>query len=191
MIPTTRSEYADPLSDLTIRQVTRADLPYLEWEGEYWQFREMFANLYRSTLSGRTLMWVVEDPDGELIGQAFVMLKSGERDAADGESRAYVFSFRAKEKWRNHGLGSHLMDFVEDDLRRRGYQFVTLNVSKENQGALRLYKRLGYSVTGSRPGIWSYRDPDGNVHHVNEPSWRMIKDLSIGESQQATRLDQN
>lgn len=178
MIPTTRSEDAYPLSDLTIRQVAKADLPGLEWDGEYWQFREMFADLYRNTLSGRTLMWVVVSPDGALIAQAFVMLKSGERDAADGKNRAYVFSFRVREKWRNRGLGRHLMGFVEDDLLRRGYQFVTLNVSKDNQGALRLYKRLGYKVIGSRPGIWSYRDPDGNVHHVKEPSWRMMKNLT-------------
>jgi ribosomal protein S18 acetylase RimI-like enzyme len=178
MSPTTRSEDAFQLSDLTIRQVTRADLPGLEWEGEYWKFREMFANLYRTSQSGRALMWVVVSPGGELIGQAFVMLKSGERDAADGASRAYVFSFRVKDKWRNRGIGTHLMAFVEDDLRHRGYQFVTLNVAKENQVALRLYERLGYKVISAQPGIWSYRDPDGIVHHVKEPAWRMMKKLT-------------
>ena len=180
MIPTTRSEHTFQLNDLIIRQVTRADLPGLEWEGEYWKFRQMFADLFRNSLAGRTLMWIVVSPEGELIGQAFVMLKSGERDAADGKHRAYVFSFRVKDHWRNRGLGSHLMGFVEDDLRQRGFQFVTLNVAKDNQGALRLYKRLGYQVIESRPGTWSYRDPDGVVHHVKEPSWRMMKDLSQG-----------
>jgi len=178
MSPATPSEDAFRLADLTIRQVTRADLPGLEWEGEYWKFREMFANLYRTSQSGRALMWVVVSPGGELIGQAFVMLKSGERDAADGVSRAYVFSFRVKEKWRSRGIGTHLMAFIEDDLRHRGYQFVTLNVSKENQVALRLYKRLGYKVISAQPGIWSYRDPDGVLHHVKEPSWRMMKKLT-------------
>lgn len=181
MIPTTRSEDAHQLKDLSIRQVTRADLPGLEWEGEYWKFRQMFADLYRNSLAGRTLMWVVVSPDGEQIGQAFVMLKSGEKEAADGKNRAYVFSFRVKDRWQNRGLGSHLMIFIENDLRRRGFQFVTLNVAKENLGALRLYKRLGYQVIESRPGNWSYRDPDGIIHHVKEPSWRMIKDLSEGE----------
>lgn len=165
------------LTDLAIRQVTRSDLPALEWEGEYWKFREMFADLFRNTLSGRTLMWVVVTARGELIGQAFVMLKSGERDAADGATRAYVFSFRVKDQWRNRGIGSHLMGFVEADLRQRGYQSITLNVAKDNPLALRLYTRLGYTVVGSRPGIWSYRDPDGVIHHVKEPAWRMMKNL--------------
>lgn len=177
MNQTTYSEDCINLSDLTIRQVTKSDLPGLEWEGEFWKFREMFANLYRSCLAGRALMWVVVAPEGELIGQAFVMLKSGERDAADGKSRAYVFSFRVKPAWQNRGIGTFLMRFVEDDLQQRGFKFVTLNVAKENLPALRLYKRLGYQVTGSRPGIWSFRDPDGVVHHVKEPAWRMMKSL--------------
>jgi hypothetical protein len=37
---------------------------------------------------------------------------------------------------------------------------------------------MGYEVIDSCPGIWSYRDPDGIIHHVNEPSWRMLKNLS-------------
>lgn len=174
-----RNHGAGKLSNFVIRPVTREDLPKLEWDGEYWKFRDMFANLYRNTLSGRTLMWVVahQGSGEELVGQAFVMLKSGERDAADGKSRAYVFSFRVKNAWRNQGIGSYLMCFVEKDLRRRGYEYVTLNVAKENQAAVRLYQRLGYQVTGSRPGIWSFRDPDGNLHHVKEPSWRMMKRL--------------
>lgn len=172
-----QSEHTLILSDLIIRPVTKADLPGLEWDGEYWKFREMFTSLYQNSLAGRTLMWIVVNPQGEQVGQAFVMLRSAERDAADGENRAYVFSFRVKDQWRNQGVGSYLMHFVEDDLRQRGFKYVTLNVAKDNQAALRLYQRLGYQVIDSRPGKWSFRDPNGVVHHVKEPSWRMIKQL--------------
>lgn len=180
----TRSEptgHTCQLSQLSIRPVTKADLPALEWDGEYWMYREMYADLYRNCQAGRTLMWVVVEPGGELIGQAFVMLKSGERDAADGEERAYVFSFRVKSGWRNQGIGAFLMRFIEEDLRQRGFKLVTLNVAKENQAARRLYERLGYRVTGSRPGTWSFRDPDGVLHRVKEPSWRMVKDLDAAQ----------
>ena len=163
--------------DLTIRQVREADLLALEWEGEYQKYRRMFTSLYKESLSGRTLLWVITLPDGELIGQAFVMLKSSERDAADGQNRAYLFAFRVKSSWRNHGIGQTLMRFVESDLQTRGFKFITLNVAKDNQAALRLYKRLGYRVIGSRSGNWTYRDHQGRLQHVNEPAWRMIKDL--------------
>lgn len=124
-------------------------------------------------------MWVVESPHGEMIGQAFVMLKSGEREAADGERRAYLFAFRIKPAWRNQGVGSYLMHAVEDDLRQRGFQFLTLNVAKDNPDALRLYRRLGYRIIGSRPGKWSYKDHEGRVHHEHEPAWRMMRRIAV------------
>ncbi len=174
---TVQKEHASPdVAGLNIRPVTREDLPALEWDGLFWKYRPMYARLFNNTQAGRTLMWLAEIK-GELVGQVFVMLKSGEKDAADGENRAYVFAFRVKEKWRNRGIGSCLMDFVEQDLHQRGFQFITLNVAKDNPEALRLYKRLGYKVTGSKAGIWSFKDPHGKVHRVNEPAWRMMKRL--------------
>lgn len=165
----------DLLSQLRIRLVTQADLPKLEWGGEYWKFRNMYAELYEVSQTGRCLMWVVEEPGRSIIAQAFVMLTSGDLKAADGIERAYVFSFRVKTFWRNQGIGSLLMHFVEDDLRQRGFKIVTLNVAKVNKDALRLYERLGYQVFDTSPGVWSYRDPDGKLHHMHEPSWRMMK----------------
>lgn len=162
---------------LVIRQATRADLPALEWGGEFQKYRPMFANVYRNMLSGMALMWVIETPQDEIIGQVFVMLISSERDAADGENRAYVFSFRVKPNWRGRGIGTTLMHFVEDDLSQRGFKFITLNVAKENLEAVRLYQRLGYEITGSRPGVWSYKDHEGKIQQVNEPAWRMMKEL--------------
>ena len=167
-----------PREDLIIRKVTKSDLPALEWDGEYVKYRRMFADLYRESLAGRTLLWVIEVPQGEIIAQAFVMLKSSEREAADGKERAYVFAFRVKEKYRNKGVGTYLMQFVEDNLRQRGFTYVTLNVAKDNPHALRLYQRLGYKKMGSRPGNWSFTDHLGEVHHVHEPAWRMMKRIA-------------
>ena len=124
-------------------------------------------------------MWIIETPRGEVIGQAFVMLNSSEKQAADGENRAYIFAFRVKTDWRNHGVGTCLMHFIENDCLKRRYSYLTLNVAKVNLNARRLYERLGYQVIGSRPGRWSYKDDLGRTQHVNEPSWRMIKCISV------------
>lgn len=162
---------------LTIRPVRETDLHALEWDGEYQRFRRMYAQLFRQSQQKKILMWLVEMPLQEVIGQAFVMLTSGERDAADGFTRAYIFAFRVKAHWRNRGIGSYLMDYVEKDLYEKGFRFVTLNVAKENPDARRLYERLGYKVIGSKPGIWSYQDENGKTQRVNEPAWRMMKRL--------------
>ena len=165
------------LENLIIRPVKKSDLSALEWDGAYQKYRRMYTNLYRNTKSGRTLMWLIEEPSAGIIGQAFVMLISSERNAADGVQRAYVFAFRVKPNWRGRGIGTKLMHFVEDDLRQRGFSIVTLNVAKDNPDALRLYKRLGYKIIGSRSGIWSYKDDQGNLQHVHEPAWRMEKEI--------------
>jgi ribosomal protein S18 acetylase RimI-like enzyme len=163
------------MSDLVIRKVTKADLPSLEWDGEFIKYRRMYANIFHSTFTGNTLMWLIEIPGTETIGQAFVLLKSTEPDAADGATRAYFFAFRIKPHWQNKGIGSYVMQFIEEDLRRRGFKYLTLNVAKDNAGAIRLYERLGYKIIGPRSGLWSYKDHEGHVQRVNEPSWRMIK----------------
>lgn len=170
-----KSATALHLSDLVIRQVKQRDLPALEWDGEFKKYRRMYADIFQDTRIGRTLMWIIETPQGEIIGQTFVMLNSSEKQAADGESRAYIFAFRVKNDWRNRGVGTYLMHFVENDCHQRGYAYLTLNVAKTNLDALRLYERLGFQVIGSRPGRWSFKDDLGRTQHVNEPSWRMIK----------------
>lgn len=177
MIDRLDSDLTINLSELLIRPVTKADLPALEWDGVFTKFRRVYANLYHNTLIGRSLMWVIQNSSGEIVGQAFVMLRSSERDAADGEHRAYVFSFRVKPKWRGKGIGSLLLQHIEDDLLQRGFKLITLNVAKDNPGAIRLYKRMGYQVIGSSPGIWSFKDHQGKMQYVNEPAWRMLKQL--------------
>jgi ribosomal protein S18 acetylase RimI-like enzyme len=69
------------------------------------------------------------------------------------------------------------MKTAEEDLRTRGFTQVTLNVGRENLQALHLYERLGYKIVAPEPGIWSYQDHEGKDHQVNEPSWRMEKEL--------------
>ena len=91
--------------------------------------------------------------------------------------KAYIFGFRIKPQYRNLGLGTRMMQVVEDDLWRRGYREVCLNVSQENLGALRLYGRLGYHVVSAEPGRWSYIDDQGRQQEVHEPAWRMEKAL--------------
>lgn len=165
------------LQSLNIRPVQEDDLPSLEWDGAYQKYRRMYARLFKESQQKKVLMWLVELPRQEIIGQAFVMLKSGEMDAADGLTRAYVFAFRVKPHWRNCGVGTCLMAHIEKELYKKGFRFATLNVAKENPDARRLYERLGYKVVGSKPGIWSFRDDTGRTQHVNEPAWRMMKRL--------------
>lgn len=163
------------LSLLRVRQAVGSDLPALEWGGEYVHFRQLYADVYHNALAGKAIMWVVDLPEGEIIGQAFVSLESGRHELADGKNRAYIYGFRVKSAYRRRGVGAFLLKTIEADLIQKGFGIVTLNVGRENIDALRLYKRLGYQVVAEEAGKWWYFDHLGRRRDVHEPAWRMEK----------------
>lgn len=59
----------------------------------------------------------------------------------------YVASVAVAENMRSRGIGSLLLEYVEDIFQGRA-RFVFLCVSSFNARARRLYERLGYSVVG-------------------------------------------
>jgi ribosomal protein S18 acetylase RimI-like enzyme len=164
------------LEKVRIRVLEHADLPGLEWEGEYLHFRPMFERAYRRMEGGEAVIWVAVF-EQKLIGQVFVQLRSGRNEWVDGHTRAYLYAVRVRAEYRNMGLGSRLMFVAENDLIWRGYRFATLNVARENVAGIRFYERLGYTITGPEEGRWSYTDHVGQTHLVHEPAWRMEKKL--------------
>lgn len=171
---------SDWLSQVRIRHALQADLPSLEWEGEYSRYRKVYAGVFQKVRRGEAVMWVADLPPIGLIGQVFVLLKSkGKLGLADGTRRAYLHAFRVRLAYRRAGLGKRLMETVEDDLRGRDFNEITLNVSRDNLDAVRLYRNMGYTVFGKDPGIWSYYDENDVLQKVEELGWRMMKILDI------------
>lgn len=164
-------------AQVIVRQMVEADLPDLEWDGEYTHFRRLYAEVYESARLGRAVLWVAELPRRGVIGQLFVQLNSGRPELADGTNRAYIYGFRVRPDYRSQGIGSRLMRAAEEDLVRRGFRWVTLNVGQDNPDARRLYERHGYYSVATEPGEWSYIDHHGHRQEVHEPAWRMEKKL--------------
>lgn len=164
-------------SRVNIRLAQESDLPAMEWEGEFSHFRKMYRNCFDRSRLGITLIWLMELEDAGLIGQCIIQLHSDRSELADGHTRAYLFGFRVRPAYRNLGLGTLMIHTVEDDLTRRGYRSLTLNVAKDNPDAMRLYNRLGFLIVAFEPGIWSYQDQFEQWHTVQEPAWRMEKYL--------------
>ncbi|OGN98784.1 MAG: hypothetical protein A2Z71_00415 [Chloroflexi bacterium RBG_13_50_21] len=165
------------MNPVSIRQAEKDDLAELEWNGEYKHFRRLYADTYTMAEHGGAVIWIAELNGSGLIGQCFVSLKRNIPELADGLVRAYVYGFRVKPEYRNHGIGTQIMTTIEDDLKKRGFQQITLNVGQNNQNARRFYERLGYIVIGADPGNWSYIDDQGRRIDMHEPAWRMVKDL--------------
>ncbi len=165
------------LGQVIVRQVTAEDLVGLEWGGEYKHFRHVYADAFQRMQRGYSMLWVAELPGTGLIGQVFIQFICDRPELADGVERAYLYSFRVRGEYRSKGVGTRIMDVVEDDLRARGFQYVTLNVARDNPRAQKLYVRRGYQVVAPEPGVWSYIDDQGIWRQVKEPAWRMEKAL--------------
>ncbi len=165
------------LGQVIVRPVVYEDLTEMEWDGEYAHFRRVYADAYQRMQRGYSVLWVAELAGVGLVGQVFIQLTCDRPELADGIERAYLYSFRVRKPYRDRGLGSYIMDVVEEDLRRRGFHYVTLNVARDNPRAQQLYVRRGYHVVAPEPGIWSYPDERGVWHQVEEPAWRMEKEL--------------
>ncbi len=163
---------------ITIRRMQKSDLPALEWDGEYTRFREVYLLEFERSQIGSSVLWVAEKPFDGIIGQLFVQLNAERQELANGHSRAYMYAFRIRPPFRGAGLGTRMMQVMEDDLLHRGYNSITLNVGKTNYTARRLYSRLGYRVVAHEAGRWSYRDEKGILRKVDEPAWRMEKFIS-------------
>jgi ribosomal protein S18 acetylase RimI-like enzyme len=164
-------------SRLQVRQVVQQDLPALEWDGEYLHFRRLYRDIYRSACQGRAVLWVAQlDPVG-IVGQVFVQLDSARKELADGVTRAYIYGFRVRPRYRRLGIGGQMLLTAEQDLARRSFKIATLNVGQENVEARRFYERHGYRVVAEEPGRWSYIDHQGKRREVHEPAWRMEKRL--------------
>lgn len=167
----------DWLNRVVIRQAELSDLPGLEWEGEFTHFRRVYADAYRRSQRGMSIIWVAVFPPQGIIGQVFIQLVCDRAELADGRTRAYLYSFRVRPDYRSAGLGTRMMEVVEEDIRRRGMMYLTLNVAKDNPRAQQLYERRGYRRVAHEPGLWSYPDENGVWRSMEEPAWRMEKNL--------------
>lgn len=165
------------MSKISIRQANKEDIPDLEWNGEYTHYRRLYADTFSMVQQGHALIWIAEVNNHGLIGQCFVSMKGSRPDLADGKNRAYIYGFRIQPEYRNQGIGTMMMNTIENDLKAKGFKQVTLNVGQDNLDAKRFYERLNYVVVDSEPGNWTYIDDMGKRRDVHEPAWRMIKDL--------------
>lgn len=175
---TLEADYIMPSGEqIHIRPLEKADLPGLEWDGEYAHFRKLYQQHYENSLSGNTLIWIAENANAEIVGQVFLLLLSRQGEFADGVFQAYLFSFRLKPAYRDQGLGGFMLEMMEGFLRERGFRFLRLNVARANSLARRMYERHGYRIIGPDPGTWRYPDQYGQWQTCHEPAWKMIKKL--------------
>ena len=86
-----------------------------------------------------------------------------------GDKESYISNVAVYPEFRVTGLGSRLIFEVEGKAKKNGAEKVALEVEVENAGAIRLYRRLGYSIVTESEVILTV----GKPFHF----YRMCKEL--------------
>ncbi|MEO1057499.1 MAG: GNAT family N-acetyltransferase, partial [Actinomycetota bacterium] len=79
----------------------------------------------------------------------------------------YIQAVAVDEAGRGKGVGSALLAHAEQTAHEVGAQRMALDVSVNNDGARRLYERLGYAVESSSKSIPFV--PNAAVHRMAKP----------------------
>lgn len=159
-----------------IRNLQEADLPALEWGGEYRRYRRMYRDMYEQMRQGRRLMLVAE-LDEEIIGQAFIQYFIHRADLPADSTPGYLHAVRVKPAYRNRGIGTQMILIAEHLLAKRGMDYSVIAVEVDNHAARRLYERLGYEYFADDDGVWSYIDDEGQRRFVTSPAHLLKKQL--------------
>ncbi len=126
---------------------------------------------WRRTLTSapaRAIVLVARRSDG-MVGTVQVQPAWAPNQPHRGE----VVKLLVRRSARGSGLGSRLMETLEQEARREGYRLLTLD-TKRGDAAERLYRRLGWSEAGVIPRY--ALDPDGTPHDA-VMFWKEIGEL--------------
>lgn len=157
---------------LTIRPCAAEDLPALEWFGMFTRHRDIIADAWRRHCAGDNPMIVV-DVAGFPVAQAWIDL------ARRAPQRiAVLWAVRVMPFLQGRGVGSRLLAAAEAEIRRRGLEVAEVGVEKDNEGARRLYERLGYRQCGEELDELGYRTPWGEEVREVVDQWILRKRLA-------------
>jgi ribosomal-protein-alanine N-acetyltransferase len=81
----------------------------------------------------------------------------------------HINNVAIRPAFRGRGIGTALMRRVLEEARRLGARRATLEVRASNEGARRLYERLGFSVAGTRPGYYTNPVEDALILWREQP----------------------
>ena len=63
-------------------------------------------------------------------------------------AHAGEFGMSTAKQWRGRGVGTQLLNYLSEWAQSRQFRRIELRVFSNNDGAIRLYERLGYVVEG-------------------------------------------
>lgn len=120
-----------------------------QW-GEAWTRRQVEGSLMMSSTHYRLLDADGAEPVEETDAAAFAMVR-----AVPGEEELLLIA--TKPELRGRGLGARMIDLLAGDARQRGAGKLFLEM-RENNPAISLYQRQGFTPIGRRKAYYTAGD---------------------------------
>lgn len=83
--------------------------------------------------------------NGEFLGEIAYVFDMNDSDYTISNQRIYLSRLIVKPEYRNKGIGSILVDFMIEEIRKMGYKEISIGVDKDNTAALHLYRKKGFT----------------------------------------------
>ncbi|MBW8483930.1 GNAT family N-acetyltransferase [Actinomadura parmotrematis] len=140
---------------MTVRDLTREDLPSCDWSGSAAHLESMARALDRVGL-GEVDYLALCPPSGLPVGVGGV-------DYAKVPGAGTLWQLAVHPALQSCGIGTVLIQAAEQRIQARGLDRAELGVEDDNPRARALYERLGYTAYDSAPESWEAEAPDGTI----------------------------
>jgi ribosomal protein S18 acetylase RimI-like enzyme len=154
---------------LTIRDLTRADLPSCAWSGSATHLVSMAAALDRAE-RGEVEYLCVCPPSGLPVGLGGI-------DYARNPGAGTLWQLAVHGALQSLGIGTLLIRAAEQRIRARGLDRAELAVEESNPRARALYERLGYVEFDRETQSWTDQAADGRFVRYETPCALLRKEL--------------
>ena len=147
---------------ITIRLFTEKDWPAV-WEmiepvfraGETYAYSPQISeeDAYHAWIEKPAATFVAETEAGELVG-TYYLKPNQPALGAHVCNCGYIVA----EAARGRGIATEMCEHSQEAARRRGYRAMQYNlVVATNEGAVRLWQKLGFEIVGRLPGAFNHR----------------------------------
>ncbi len=99
--------------------------------------------------------------DDEFIGEGALVFDTGDADYTVKGKRIYVSRMIVKKEYRNQGIGGKILEFLIEKAKEMGYTEMTVGVDKDNENAVHLYKKYGFTEV-----LYDGKDENGEYYKL-------------------------
>ena len=148
----------------------------------YFSFEHSYFIELNGKIAGMALLYSYEEKKREysrtfLLGLKYLkwhffaqlspFLKSERIMAQITEGDCYLAFIAVYPEFRGRGLGTKLLGVIEEEAKRIGSRRVALDVEISDEGAIKLYKRLGYDIERKAP-IFKIKDKNFELFNMSK-----------------------